>query len=532
MTVYQGLGAAAAAPVPLSSSDDILLLAERHRIMAVRRSTGDGSSPTKAQLRTELHELHAEQGRRDLHLHERHQSVLHTQHMQHEALLGTALSHIENEANASHAAQANAMETSMSNRLHRIEAQAKLQIQELTERVTSEVALANRYWQSLEASEANAAAIKMQLQQAAQDLATQSQSAGSSRNKLVEQLQGLTAENQQLKANLQDANAQLAGLSVNIQTAEQSKLADKVAADKSIRSYEGQIQNLKEENERLQGEVRDLMEEQFDMQAKFNRLAPNTSAEPSQLVAVATPSATHNFHHGNGDVEYDAVGDVVDSHPDNQESEDMRQHPSSKTEYHRIDGSPPPEARIRIKPRESDQIELPPLPRNAREFRGWQQTAITNILEATPEPELCLVWIRGVEHGLQTLEEAPKALWDRKMFPTLDVKLAAAVNRIIKGPLQRQINLLSAKTIKDNAILSGRVMLWYVYKHFQLQVAAGSLLQFEQLKNLALQNDNLSVFMHEWDLTLMHMDKVPDELCSLRQLSDAQASKVCWRFIG
>ena len=103
----------------------------------------------------------------------------------------------------------------------------------------------------------------------------------------------------------------------------------------------------------------------------------------------------------------------------------------------------------------------------------------------------------------------PDQVSDPKGKDTLDLKVSAAYSRILRGELGSHMCLLEQKAEVAEQILSGREIAWHVEDFSRLSAKHGAVLEFRDLIETELRNNNLKQFMLDWESILTRSNKLP-----------------------
>ena len=178
------------------------------------------------------------------------------------------------------------------------------------------------------------------------------------------------------------------------------------------------------------------------------------------------------------------------------------------------------------KAKEAETVKLPDFP-NPETYRSWKTATRESIRAASDKPDEAFKWIlevydKGASH---------EALRDPQKFLTLDTKLLAALTKVAKGELARQIlNFKEVEAGKGRAV-RGRQILYLFDQYFKTNEEVGSLYSVEDLLKVNLLGDDLSSFIHNWDWesVIAGMSHVPDEVTQrdilLRQIRKSTKMK-------
>ena len=104
----------------------------------------------------------------------------------------------------------------------------------------------------------------------------------------------------------------------------------------------------------------------------------------------------------------------------------------------------------------------------------------------------------------------PDQVSDPKGKDTLDLKVSAVYSRILNGERGAHMNLLKQKG-EVAGKMSGRVFAWYVKDFFHLSAEQGAVLEFRDLIEVELRNNNLKQFMLDWESTTTRINELPTD---------------------
>ena len=168
---------------------------------------------------------------------------------------------------------------------------------------------------------------------------------------------------------------------------------------------------------------------------------------------------------------------------------------------------PKPSEEEKPKVKEAESIKLPENPK-PETYRSWKTATREAIRAASDQPDEAFKWVLEVydkDADHQKLREPGK-------FLTLDTKLLAALTKIAKGELSRQV--LNFKETEANAgrAVRGRQVLFMFNQHFRTNEELGALYSVEDLLRVILSGDDLTSFIHNWDAVIAGMSHVPEEI--------------------
>ena len=158
------------------------------------------------------------------------------------------------------------------------------------------------------------------------------------------------------------------------------------------------------------------------------------------------------------------------------------------------------------KPKEAEKIVFPkfPLP---EQYRNWRIRVREAVVAASAQPDLAFDWLSTV-WDKDTTEET---LRDPKGFVTLDAKVLSAITNILEGDFARQMDTLKEKEANANRLVRGRQILFKLHEFFATNALHGSVYDVEDLLSVSLNNENLVMFLRNWDTVLSGIQKSPDE---------------------
>ena len=160
----------------------------------------------------------------------------------------------------------------------------------------------------------------------------------------------------------------------------------------------------------------------------------------------------------------------------------------------------------RPKVKEAESIRLPDFP-SPETYRSWKISMRETVRAASDQPDEAFKWLLEVYTKEATLE----SLRATGKFLTLDTKLLAALSKIVKGELGRRIlNHKEVEASKGHAVRGRQVLLMFE-QFFKTNEEAGSLYSVEDLLKVALNSDDLSTFIHNWESVIAGMSHVPEE---------------------
>ena len=101
-------------------------------------------------------------------------------------------------------------------------------------------------------------------------------------------------------------------------------------------------------------------------------------------------------------------------------------------------------------------------------------------------------------------------LGDPEQFETLDTKLLAALSRIARRDLSRQILTYKEQQAALDKVVRGRQVLLIFEQYFRTNEEAGALYSTEDLLKVVLHGNDLMTFIQNWDSVIAGMKIVPE----------------------
>lgn len=300
-------------------------------------------------------------------------------------------------------------------------------------------------------------------------------------NELLQERQGTA----QLRADFDENFQQLQGLTAALQASEADKEYERVKQARAKHDQEQVVDRLQHRIQAMQDQMEDSIQAAV-AQAILARGDLKPSTLPTTTSSSSLPAKTQRF--------------------------DISGKPPPPQQYPHIPplhGIPPretagftPAARMK----EADKVELDSIP-TVPKFRSWKAHLRKAIAGASGRPNDAFIWICEIDEAA-TMEE----LGNSGDFETLDAKLADAFGRILHGELGRQIQIMEDKVAKTTKqMLKGRQIAWIVFERFKLNEEHGYVLDFEDLFNLELKNNNTRAFLNDWEQVYIGLKEIPPE---------------------
>ncbi|CAE7238970.1 unnamed protein product [Symbiodinium sp. KB8] len=140
---------------------------------------------------------------------------------------------------------------------------------------------------------------------------------------------------------------------------------------------------------------------------------------------------------------------------------------------------------------------------------------------ASDSPDKAHVWLSKVWDK----EVDEKELRDSEGFSTLDAKIMSALTNIIEGDFGRQTDTFKETEALAGRMVRGRQLLHRLHNYFATNALHGSVYDMEDLMNCNMVNNNLTVFLRNWDTILSGIPIQPDDNSVLEPLFHRQVKK-------
>ena len=153
-------------------------------------------------------------------------------------------------------------------------------------------------------------------------------------------------------------------------------------------------------------------------------------------------------------------------------------------------------------------LQLPPHP-NALGLPAWKRAMRTAVIASCSRPEKAREFLFEVESESATFEAL--ACDDKARTRTIDARLAEALMRIIKGDLSRRLAVASEAAAMQGALLSGRQILFMLYRDFARDMHHSDAQNYGHLEKLKCGKElrMLDTFMTCWDNLMLQFNKLP-----------------------
>ena len=113
--------------------------------------------------------------------------------------------------------------------------------------------------------------------------------------------------------------------------------------------------------------------------------------------------------------------------------------------------------------------------------------------------------------GLWDKESTEEQLRDPEGFVTLDAKVLSAITNVLEGDFARQMDTFKEREANAGRPVRGRQILFKLNDHFATNALHGSVYDLEDLLATTLANENLVVFLRNWETVLSGIQKAPDD---------------------
>ena len=155
---------------------------------------------------------------------------------------------------------------------------------------------------------------------------------------------------------------------------------------------------------------------------------------------------------------------------------------------------------------EAETISLPEFP-NPESYRSWKTATREAVRAASDAPDEAFKWI------LEAYDKDANhdSLRDPGKFLALDTKLLAALTKVARAELSREILIFQETEASKSRAVRGRQVLYLFDQYFKTNEEVGSLYSVEDLLKVRLLNDDLSTFINNWESVMSGLSHTPDE---------------------
>lgn len=164
-------------------------------------------------------------------------------------------------------------------------------------------------------------------------------------------------------------------------------------------------------------------------------------------------------------------------------------------------------------------IKIQGLPATSQ-FRHWKLSFRDNVAGASGLLDEGSAWTMETEAPGVTLAK----LNDGDAFPSFDANLASALSVIWSGAMMRAVNNTQEQSAFEGKLMKMREILFELYQRFRISETEGSILDFRDLRQVKLHNEQLVTFLNVWECILGAMQMLPPKN-TLEQSSHHQAHR-------
>ena len=157
--------------------------------------------------------------------------------------------------------------------------------------------------------------------------------------------------------------------------------------------------------------------------------------------------------------------------------------------------------------READEIKILPLP-TGPQYRAWRSTVLQSVNAASGRPgDRALHWALAATDE-DVPDESPKRSGE---FETLDLKWAAALQKVAHGELGRKMQQAADNALKERRSVRGRELFRIIAKYYKTNAKSDFVFGFNDLKDLEVHGSRLGEFLDNWEMVLSGMRNPPAE---------------------
>ncbi|CAE7594010.1 unnamed protein product [Symbiodinium natans] len=163
----------------------------------------------------------------------------------------------------------------------------------------------------------------------------------------------------------------------------------------------------------------------------------------------------------------------------------------------------------KTKSKEAEKILFPKFP-TPEQYRNWRirvREAVVTVVAASNKPDEAFEWLSKVWDKDSKEEE----LRDTGGFSTLDAKVLLAVTNVLEGDFARQMDTLKEREAHAGRLVRGRQILFLLHQHFATNILRNSVYDMEDLLSVTLVNENLVMFVRNWDTVLSGIQTTPED---------------------
>ena len=160
----------------------------------------------------------------------------------------------------------------------------------------------------------------------------------------------------------------------------------------------------------------------------------------------------------------------------------------------------------KTKSKEAEKILFPKFP-TPEQYRNWRIRVREAVVAASNKPDEAFEWLSKVWDKDSKEEE----LRDTGGFSTLDAKVLSAVTNVLEGDFARQMDTLKEREAHAGRLVRGRQILFLLHQHFATNILHNSVYDMEDLLSVTLVNENLVMFVRNWDTVLSGIQTTPED---------------------
>jgi len=149
------------------------------------------------------------------------------------------------------------------------------------------------------------------------------------------------------------------------------------------------------------------------------------------------------------------------------------------------------------KPREADEIKVPPYPQTISAFNKWRRDLTRKVTAASGKGQRCTAWIAEPFKPGYTPDDFAQV---ETQWASLDAKLADALGAIVQGELATRIATIEDECLGNGTLPSGRLILCHIVQEFRpndMQPACNTAFDVINLKILNI--NGLAAYVARWD---------------------------------
>ena len=137
------------------------------------------------------------------------------------------------------------------------------------------------------------------------------------------------------------------------------------------------------------------------------------------------------------------------------------------------------------------------------QFRQWKLAFKKAVSSGSGKSEECYKWISQVEAAKDWKDLVNK---EDDQFIELNAKIASGLAQILQGDICKQIEIIETELDKEHKLLNGRQIAWLIYDYFKTSTTEGTVMDFGDLLECKMENNNLVAFHADWKMILNCID--------------------------